>query len=250
MRIVASIESAALPDDLPEDDSRLRGAAASLAALVRAGHELVVAHGESAGAATGTASRLVLALNDMLPGRTVIALVWHTELGAHDPLAHRPETSSTPSPAGPRAVVETPVIRELLTDGTVVICPGGSGVSVVRERGTDRLRTVAAVADPARTAALLAVALDADALLFLSTATHLFTARDHLHRSRPLLRLSPQQVHDARLPQDVREKAEAAADFVTDAGGLAAIGPVGNALGILQGATGTEIRIAPATSPA
>lgn len=249
MRIVVSIEAVALPDDLREDDSRLRRAALSLAELVRAGHELVVAHGASAGAAVLTGSRLVLALDDMLPGRTVVGLVGHIELGAHDRLVNGVDPSSTPPGVRPRGVVETPVIRELLTDGTVVVTAGG-GICVVRERGTDRLRTVAAVADPASTAAALAVALDADALLFLSTATHVFTPKDRLHGSRPLLRMPAERTPDARLPQDVRARVEAAADFVAHTGGLAAIGPVDNAVGILQGATGTVIGPTSTTAPA
>lgn len=245
MRIIVSIDPDALP---PGDGARLHAAAASLAELVQAGHELVVTHGVPAAAGTATGSPLVLALYDVLPGRTFAALVTHTEVGVHDPALRRPDPAGPPPSLRPHAVLEAPVVRELLADGTVVVCAAG-GIPVIRERGTGALRTVPAVADPDLTAVLLAVQLDADALLFLTTATHLFAPRSR-GAARPLLALSPVELAAAGLPEAVRPRAEAAAGFAARTGGLAAVGPVDNALGILHGTTGTLIRPAPSPAPA
>ncbi|MFJ1584671.1 hypothetical protein ACIOC1_15305 [Streptomyces sp. NPDC088197] len=138
-----------------------------------------------------TGSRLVRALESVLVGRTVVALVTHAQVGAHDPQVSLPDRPRV----RPQAVPEAQVVRELLADGTVVVC--GGGIPVMRERGTARLRTVPVTVDPDRTAALLAVELDADILLFLTGATHLFAAGGH-GRPRPLLRLTPDELSGVR----------------------------------------------------
>ncbi|MEU6853216.1 hypothetical protein ABZ901_25215 [Actinacidiphila alni] len=237
MRIVVSIDIDTFTEG---DDIAVDLAAASLAELVQAGHEIVVVHGGPVETQAATGSRLVRALDALLAGRTVVALVTHAQVGAHDPLVHRPDRPLV----RPQAVPEAQVVRELLADGTVVVC--GGGIPVVRERGTARLRTVPVTIDPDRTAALLAFELDADTLLFLTGATHLFAGSGH-GRPRPLLRLTPDELSGTRLPEAVIARASVAADFVTRTGELAAIGPVDNALGILLGTTGTLIRPAPAS---
>ncbi|MET9218287.1 hypothetical protein ABZX65_05800 [Streptomyces sp. NPDC003300] len=235
MRIIVSIDT----DTFVGDDG-LDPAAASLAELLRAGHEVVIVHGAPAETQAVTGSRLVRALDSVLVGRTVVALVTHAQVGAHDPQVSVPDRPRV----RPQAVPEAQVVRELLADGTVVVC--GGGIPVIRERGTARLRTVPVTVDPDRTAALLAVELDADIMLFLTGATHLFAAGGH-GRPRPLLRLTPDELSGVRLPEAVITRAAIAADFVTRTGGVAAIGPVDNALGILLGTTGTQIRPAPAS---
>ncbi|MFF6959419.1 hypothetical protein [Streptomyces sp. NPDC008317] len=165
--------------------------AASLAELLRAGHEVVIVHGAPAETQAVTGSRLVRALDSVLVGRTVVALVTHAQVGAHDPQVSVPDRPRV----RPQAVPEAQVVRELLADGTVVVC--GGGIPVLRERGTARLRTVPVTVDPDRTAALLAVELDANILLFLTGATHLFAAGGH-GRPRPLLRLTPDELSGVR----------------------------------------------------
>lgn len=236
MRIIVSVDT----DTFTSDDIGLDLAAASLAELLQAGHEIVVVHGGPVETQAVTGSRLVRALDTLITGRTVVALVTHAQVGAHDPQVRLPGRPLV----HPQAVPEAQVVRELLADGTVVIC--GGGIPVVRERGTTRLRTVPVMVDPDRTAALLALELDADILLFLTSATHLFAAGGHGH-PRPLLRLTPAELTGVRLPEAVIARATVAADFVTRTGGVAAIGPIDNALGVLLGTTGTLIRPAPAS---
>jgi carbamate kinase len=166
---------------------------------------------------------------------------------AHDPRIIHPSADAVAPPTlRPHAIVEAPVVRELLAAGTVVVCAAGGGIPVIREPGTGRLVPVEAIADPERMASLLAALLDADALLFLTARTHLFAARSR-GRARPLLHLTPEELSTVRLSDQARATAEAAAEFVTGTGGVAGVGPADNALGILQEMTGTLIR---ATAPA
>ncbi|HMP75273.1 MAG TPA: carbamate kinase [Kiritimatiellia bacterium] len=68
-----------------------------------------------------------------------------------------------PSPK-PVAIVEEPVIAELLKRGIIVIAVGGGGIPVVRKRG-GVYKGCAAVIDKDAASALLAARLNADALL-------------------------------------------------------------------------------------
>ncbi|MEE1786697.1 carbamate kinase [Streptomyces sp. SP17BM10] len=213
-----------------------------------------------------------------LPGRAVAVLVTHTEVDPDDPAFKHPakfigqpltdrqavrltrelgwstaqdgavRRRVVPSPE-PKAVLEAPVVRQLLGGGTVVICAGGGGVPVVRNRTTGRTTGVEAVVDKDRTAALLAEQLDADALLILTDVTHVFTGFG-TSRPRPLLTATPGHLRRLDLPEgSMRPKAEAAASFVERTGGLAGIGPLDNALGILLGTTGTTVRTSSAAVP-
>jgi carbamate kinase len=64
----------------------------------------------------------------------------------------------------PRAVIDAPAVRTLLSAGYVVVCNGGGGIPVVREPD-GRLRGVEAVIDKDLGAALLAHSLGADVLV-------------------------------------------------------------------------------------
>jgi len=71
-----------------------------------------------------------------------------------------------PSPQ-PREIVPGPAIATLIQTGTLVICSGGGGIPVVRERG-GQLHGIAAVIDKDLAAALLARQVGADVLLILT----------------------------------------------------------------------------------
>lgn len=71
-----------------------------------------------------------------------------------------------PSPR-PQRVVETPVIGNLLAAGAIVIAAGGGGIPVCCE-AAGRLTGVEAVVDKDRSAAVLALAVNADLLLILT----------------------------------------------------------------------------------
>jgi len=73
-----------------------------------------------------------------------------------------------PSPL-PREIVEMHTIADAVSHGHVVIAGGGGGIPVSME---NRLRGLEAVIDKDRTAALLAVALEADRLIILTEVPH------------------------------------------------------------------------------
>ncbi len=88
-----------------------------------------------------------------------------------------------PSPV-PLEVVELDAIRLLLAQGIVVIAAGGGGIPVVRD-GNGNLRGIEAVVDKDRSSALLAKALNAGKLIFL-TAVDCVYRRFSLPGQEPL----------------------------------------------------------------
>jgi len=252
MRILVHLTAEALPG---RDGERLDTLARSVAALIEAGHEIAVTTAGPAEDAVATGSRLVRALTDVLPGRSVAALLTHAEVRAHDPALLQPAShvDGSADDAGPittlrpYAVLEAPAVRDLLACSTLPVC--AAGPAVIREPGTGRLRTVQRTANPERTAVVLAEYLDTDLLLFLTGATHLFAPRSHGH-PRPLLRVTPQELADVRMPEGARVVADAAAAYVTRTEAMAAVGPADNALGIVRETTGTLVRRARTARPA
>jgi carbamate kinase len=139
---------------------------------------------------------LLQAMQNELPGRHIAAIINQTLVAATDPAFDDPTKfvgevydraeaerlaaarGWTVRPDGdgwrrvvgsprPLRVVETPLIRLLLESGAVVVCAGGGGVPVVRNE-SGCLDGVEAVVDKDLTSAVLAEALDADALLVLT----------------------------------------------------------------------------------
>ncbi|MCU7731225.1 carbamate kinase, partial [Actinoplanes sp. KI2] len=226
MRIVIAIGGNALlqrgqkPDAAVQRANALR-AVAALAPLA-AEHEVVITHGngpqvgmlalESAadpalsvpypldvlGAQTQgmIGYWLLQALQNVLPGKQVVALLDQTLVASDDPAFAKPTKfvgpvydSDTahrlaaergwsiaadgqywrrvvPSPQ-PQRIIETRVIRSLLSSGAIVVCAGGGGIPVVR--GEDgQLSGVEAVVDKDLATEVLAEALDADAMLLLT----------------------------------------------------------------------------------
>jgi carbamate kinase len=216
-------------------------------------------------------SLLVRELRDRLRDREVAALVTHTEVDPDDPAFRRPtkfigrlytpseaerlrtERGWTLAPDGdalrrvvpspePARILELPVVRTLLAAGDVVVCAGGGGVPLLRDPATDRLRGAEAVVDKDLTAALLAELLGADALLILTDVTHVYRRFGHSDPG-PLTCTTPAELRSLALPEgSMGPKAKAAASFVERTGGIAGIGPLDDALGILLGTAGTQVR--------
>jgi carbamate kinase len=144
-----------------------------------------------------------------------------------------------PSPE-PRRVVETRLIRLLLTHDVVVVCAGGGGVPVIR--GEAGLEGVEAVVDKDLTAAVLAEALDADVLLILTDVPNVYR-----HWGTPeqeaITRSTPTAMRREDFPAgSMGPKVEAACRFAELTGGLAGIGRLEDAGAILAGTAGTRIR--------
>jgi carbamate kinase len=148
-----------------------------------------------------------------------------------------------PSPE-PRTIVELNMIRLLIDGGAVVVCMGGGGIPVVREPG-GQLRGVEAVIDKDLGAALLAEKLGADGLLLLTDVSAVELDYGTAN-ARPIGHTTVEELRSASFPAgSMGPKVTAACRFVGHAGGLAAIGSLGDAALLLSGNVGTLIRPTP-----
>jgi carbamate kinase len=212
---------------------------------------------------------LLQAMQNALPGRQVAALINQTLVSVADPAFANPskfvgevydeatarrlaaERGWTVKPDGeywrrvvpsprPQRVVETRLIRLLLNSGAVVVCAGGGGVPAIRnERG--QLEGVEAVVDKDLTAALLAEALEADALLLLTDVPRVL--RDYgTPQENPIANATPFQMRALDFATgSMGPKVDALCRFVELTGDMAAIGAMEDAVEILAGAAGTIV---------
>jgi len=210
---------------------------------------------------------LLQALQNALPGREVASLVDQTLVSAADVAFAAPNKPVGPAydeatarrmsavrgwtvaPEGghwrrlvpapqPQRVVETRVLRQLITSGVVVVCAGGGGVPVIRNEDGD-LEGVEAVIDMDLATAVLAVSLEADALL-LTDLPHVVRGAG-TPAAEPIQRATPAALRLEKFPLDSVSKVEAACRFVETTGHLAAIGPVSEVGLLLEGKAGTIV---------
>ena len=212
---------------------------------------------------------LLQAMQNALPGRQVASLVSQTLVLAGDPAFANPtkfvgevydeatarrlaaEKGWTIKKDGehyrrvvgsprPQRVIETRMARALLHAGAVVICAGGGGVPVIRnEHG--KLQGVEAVIDKDLTAAVLAEHLDADALLILTDVDGVQEGFG-TPAARRVDRATPSSLRAMNLPAgSMGPKVEAVCRFVELTGDMAAIGRLEDAIGIIEGESGTIV---------
>jgi carbamate kinase len=208
-------------------------------------------------------------LRNHLPGRQVVTLLTQVEVDANDPAFAQPSKPIGPlypqaeaeqlaaergweiAPDGeayrrvvpspePRRILELATIRLLVQAGALVICAGGGGIPVVITPGGG-IRGVEAVIDKDRAAALLAIALNADALLLLTDMDAVYT--DWKAPTAQSLRdATPQQLRQHTFaPGSMGPKVEAACRFVEATHALAGIGRLEDAAAILAGKAGTRV---------
>jgi carbamate kinase len=147
-----------------------------------------------------------------------------------------------PSPK-PYSIVETPVIRDLVATGVIVIASGGGGVPVV-ERGP-RLIGKEGVVDKDLAASILAHEVAADVLLILTDVSKV---------QRGFGSLMPEDIDRIDVAEAGRllkrgefgsgsmgPKVEAAIRFVQQGGRRAVIADLADAQAALAGAAGTEV---------
>lgn len=212
---------------------------------------------------------LLQALQNALPGRQVARIINQTLVLAHDPAFDDPrkfigevypqeealrladERGWTVRQDGsdwrrvvasppPQRVIETRMIRLLMHSGALVVCAGGGGVPVIRdERG--KLRGVEAVVDKDLTAAVLAEALEADALLVLTDVPNV--VRNYgTPDAEPISRVTPGALRrETFLAGSMGPKVDAVCRFVELTGDMAAIGRLEDAESIIAGNAGTII---------
>jgi len=144
-----------------------------------------------------------------------------------------------PSPE-PLDLVELPLIKILIDAGAIVICAGGGGIPVVEE-ADGSLRGVDAVVDKDLTAALLARAVDAEALLLLTDVPAVVDGFG-TPAAKPIGRITVRELSARSLPAgSMGPKVQAACRFVAATGQLAAIGRLDDAEAMLLGKAGTIV---------
>jgi carbamate kinase len=211
------------------------------------------------------------ALRNHLPERQVVTLLTQVEVDSKDPAFAHPTKPIGPlypqaeaerlgaergwaiAPDGPsyrrvvpspepRRILELPTIRLLVEAGALVICAGGGGIPVVVTPGGG-IRGVEAVIDKDLAAALLAMALNADALLLLTDVAAVYTAWGTA-AAQPLGEATPSQLRNqAFAAGSMGPKVEAACRFVEATGKVAGIGQLQDGLAILTGDAGTRIQL-------
>lgn len=212
---------------------------------------------------------LLQGLQNALPGRQVASLVNQTLVMANDPAFSDPtkfvgevygeqearlkaeqfgwtvkrdgdswrRVVASPTP---QRVVEIRIARLLLSSGAVVVCSGGGGIPVIRD-SNGKLRGVEAVVDKDLTAGRLAESLEADALLILTDTTNVMK-NFGTDEAEPITRATPAFLRGMALPSgSMGPKVEACCRFVELTGDMAAIGRLDDAIGMIEGSTGTII---------
>ena len=178
-----------------------------------------------------------------------IGPVYTSEEAKHARAEHR-WSMVTEATGGLRRVVSSPLpvailglapIRLLVEAGIVVICAGGGGIPVVRDRD-GQMSGVEAVIDKDRTALLLAQALDADALLMLTDVASVAHHWGQPDQS-PIGNTTPDALDKIRFAAgSMAPKIAAACTFVRAGGTLAGIGQLKDARAIIEDRAGTRVR--------
>ncbi len=144
-----------------------------------------------------------------------------------------------PSPE-PKRILELPTIRLLVKVGALVVCAGGGGIPVV-VTPPGSIRGVEAVIDKDLATALLAIELQADALLLLTDVDAVYT-KWNTPEAQPIHRITSRQLrNDSFAPGSMQPKVEAACRFVEATGNMAGIGKLEDAAAILKEQRGTVI---------
>jgi carbamate kinase len=147
-----------------------------------------------------------------------------------------------PSPK-PYSIVETPIIKELVADGVIVIAGGGGGVPVIEEG--PRLIGREGVVDKDLAAAILAREVEASVLLILTDVRKVQRGHGTLYPEE-LDRLSVREAEillkDGEFGAgSMGPKIEAALDFLESGGSRVVIADLEQATEALAGDAGTEL---------
>ncbi|RLW70328.1 MAG: carbamate kinase [spirochete symbiont of Stewartia floridana] len=148
-----------------------------------------------------------------------------------------------PSPV-PQEIIEMPVIRKLVEDGTITIAVGGGGIPVIRD-GEGLFSGVEAVIDKDLAAAMMAVELKADKFI-ISTAVEKVCLNfgKPNQRELPVITVSEarkyiEEGHFAK--GSMLPKVEAMMNFVTRSGRIGIITDPEHLVASMSGGAGTRI---------
>jgi carbamate kinase len=173
-----------------------------------------------------------------------------TRLGDEKGWTFKPDGASfrrvVPSPK-PKRIFEIGAIRMLLEHGAVVICAGGGGIPTryVDEPVTAgrRLVGVEAVIDKDLASALLAIDLDADALLIVTDVDAAY-ADWGTPQQRSIVRATPAALEQEGFAEgSMGPKVRAACMFVERTGRRAMIGSMTDTPALLAGTAGTTVTL-------
>jgi len=208
-------------------------------------------------------------LSNELPGREIATLLTQVEVDMSDPafdapskpigpiygeteaceLAARTDWTLVADGGGFRRAVASPaplrireinVIKLLVNAGMLVICAGGGGIPVIAT-ASGELRGIEAVIDKDLSAALLAEAIGADALLLLTDVPAVRT-RWPSSEGHPIGHTTPAQLRAMAFePGSMAPKVEAACRFVERTQGRAGIGALDQVEAILNREAGTIV---------
>jgi carbamate kinase len=212
---------------------------------------------------------IVQALSGVAPGRQSACLICRTVVRADDPAMSRPakfvgplydEPTArqqeadrgwdmrqdghgwrrvVPSPE-PVRIVELDTITALADSGAIVVCAGGGGIPVISDE-TGALHGVEAVVDKDLTAALLARAVSAEALLILTDVPAVISGYGTTQAS-PIRRATAAELRAMSFPAgSMGPKVKAACRFAEATGRTAAIGRLDDAAALLAGTAGTVV---------
>jgi carbamate kinase len=153
--------------------------------------------------------------------------------------------ATSPMPLG---VVEFPVIKRLLDQGTLVIAAGGGGPPVYQDPLLG-LEGLDAVVDKDRVSAILASQLSAEVLMILTNVDAVFEGWG-TPSARPIRRMTVAQAEQMIAAGSLdaggmKPKIEAAVGFVRSGGARAIIARLSEGPGALRGETGTTITRTP-----
>lgn len=144
-----------------------------------------------------------------------------------------------PSPK-PRRIFEIRPIRQLIEQGTIVVCAGGGGIPTMFDEHGD-LHGVEAVVDKDATSAMLAEELDADLLVIATDVDGVYVDWG-TSQQRRLDRTTPDELADLGLAEgSMGPKVEAAARFVSSTGKRAVIGSLDDLAALVAGDAGTRV---------
>jgi carbamate kinase len=144
-----------------------------------------------------------------------------------------------PSPK-PKRIFEIRPIRQLLDQGTIVVCAGGGGIPTMFDEQGD-LHGVEAVVDKDATSAMLAEQLEADLLVIATDVDGVYLDWGTPGQRR-LERATPDELDALGLAEgSMGPKVEAAAGFVRVSGKKAVIGSLDDLAAMVGGRAGTVV---------
>jgi carbamate kinase len=149
--------------------------------------------------------------------------------------------ATSPLPLG---VVEFPIIRRLVEQGTLVIAAGGGGPPVYQDPILG-LEGLDAVVDKDRVSAILGTQLDAEVLMFMTNVEAVFHGWG-TPQAKPIRQMSVEQAEQMAAGGSLdaggmKPKVEAAAGFVRRGGKRAIIARLSEGPAALRGETGSTI---------